>query len=265
MRQGRIIVGGMVMAVLAILSGCETSGNGGMAQPPRAKPARISVTLEGPTEDTSILAGVSTGSGELMILENDGSVTKTAIDSARGRQTLRQGDADMFNLTDVLIEDESIPLEALPKPPRAQDLAIEEFAARRRSALPVRIVPASEEMFLASQVRPYARGRKEARTDLVSVLVNLKPGVDATTALAYATCSLAAWATTTDTPYARHIRTLSGGSEEVVAFEAIYIMSKTMPLGLQVMEREQTLRDCGENGIPAQIMVGPVEGTKKNG
>lgn len=114
MRQAQHI-GMMAGAALAVLSGCAPSSNGGLSQPPRAKPATLPVQLEGPTEDTSVLAGLSTKSGELMILENDGSVTKTQLDSPRGRQTL-SGD-EVYSLASVLVSDDSMPLEALPKPP----------------------------------------------------------------------------------------------------------------------------------------------------
>lgn len=247
-----------------VLSGCAPSGgNGGLSEPPRAKPATLPVQLEGPTEDTSILAGISTKNGELMILENDGTVTKTQLDSPRGRETLGQGDA-MFSLASVLVTDDSLPLEALPKPPTAQDVALEEFAARRQSALPARIKPTAPDAFLGGTVTPVTSG-KTASADMVMVQVRLRQGVDETAAFAYATCTLAAWSKTTKTPFARHIRTIKGEDKGVQVVESIFTMSKTTPLGLQVMEREQTLRDCRAHGIPARLTVGPVEGTEKNG
>ncbi|WBU57033.1 hypothetical protein [Paracoccus sediminicola] len=263
----RVLIIGAVAGLLVSLAGCggEASSNGGLSSPPRAKPATLPVRLEGPTEDTSILAGVSTRSGELLILENDGSVSRTAVDSPRGRQTIRQADQEMFSLTDVLVTDETIALEDLPKPPSAQDLALEAFAARRGSALPARIVPAPAEAFLGASVRPVQSRAGQSISELVAVYVKLRQGVDGSAAFAYATCTLAAWSTTTDTPYARHIRTLSSERGGVLTVESIFTMSESLPLGLRVMERDETLQDCRANGIPARVVAGPVEGTEKNG
>lgn len=265
MRQGQII-GGAAMAAIAVLSGCAGSSDGGLSQPPRAKPATLPLQLEGPTEDTAVLAGVSTKNGEIMILENDGTVTTTKLDSARGQQALGRSSEMMFNLSDVLVEDESIVLENLPKPPTAQEIALEEFSKRRRSALPSHIARAPAEAFLTATVAPVSMGGKGDAGDLVAVQVTLKQGVDESTAFAYATCTLAAWSKTTKTPYARHIRTIAGeAAEGTKTVESIFTMSRSLPLGLQVMEREQTLRECGAHGIPARLTVGPVEGTEKNG
>ncbi|MFV0409134.1 MAG: hypothetical protein ACK5LJ_05385 [Paracoccus sp. (in: a-proteobacteria)] len=265
MRLERTI--GMIagMAALAALSGCGASDGGNLSTPPRMKPATLPVQLDGPTEDTAILGSVSTRDGELRILENDGSVTRTKVDSTQGRMTLRQSDADMLALSDVLVSDDLIPLEDLPKPPKAQDIALEEFAARRGSALPARIVPAEADKFLLVSVRPYATREEGKPSDLVAVLVNVAQGVDESAAFAYATCTLAAWSKTTNTPYARHIRTLTREDNGVLAVESTYIMSKSIPMGLQVMERDKTLSECRANGIPARVMVGPAEGMEKNG
>ncbi|TKW67425.1 MAG: hypothetical protein DI616_07210 [Paracoccus denitrificans] len=261
MRHRQIIGMGAMTALAAVLSACGAS-DAGLAQPPRAKPATLPVRLEGPTADTSILAGVSTKSGELLILENDGSVTRTKVDSDQGRQTLRQTDAAIFSLTDVLVEDTSVPLEDLPKPPRAQDIAIEEFAARRSTALPARIGRAPEDAFLGGAVVKIAQPGRKGGGDMVSVQVRLRQGVDESTAFAYATCTLAAWAKTSNTPYGRHIRTVFAEDGGVVSAESIFTMSKSTPLGLRVMEQEQTLQECRAHGIPARVAaVGPVKGT----
>ncbi len=265
MRQQAQHFGKAAATAFVVLSGCApSSSDGGLSMPPRPKPATLPVQLEGPTEDTSILAGVSTKSGELMILENDGSVTKTKLGSQHARETLGQTGTEAFSLASVLITDDSIPLEAMPRPPTAQDVALEEFAARRGSALPKRIKPTAPEAFLGGTVTPVTAG-KTAAGDLVMVQVRMQQGVDDSAAFAYATCTLAAWSKTTKTPFARHIRTMKGQDGEVQVVESIFTMSRTTPLGLQVMEREQTLRDCRAHGIPARLTVGPVEGTEKNG
>ncbi len=265
MRQVRIISGAAITAV-AVLSGCAATRDGGLSEPPRAKPATLPLKLEGPTEDTAVLAGVSTKSGEIMILENDGSVTTTRLDSPRGQQALGRSSEELFSLSDVLVEDSSVSVEDLPKRPSAQELALEAFAARRRSALPANIASAPAEAFLSAEVMPVSvRGGKEA-SDLVSVMVGLSEGVDESTAFAYATCTLAAWSETTKTPYARHIRTITRKENGRKTVESIFTMSKNTPMGLRVMEREETLRMCRAHGIPARLKAaGPVEGTEKNG
>ncbi|MBA4491992.1 hypothetical protein [Paracoccus sp. S1E-3] len=265
MRQQAGHIGMVAGAAFAVLSGCaSTSSDGGLSQPPRAKPATLPVQLEGPTEDTSILAGLSTKRGELMILENDGSVTTTKLDSPRGRQTLGQTGDEVYSLASVLVADDSMPVEALPKPPTAQDIALEKFAAKRGGLLPARITPTAPEAFLGGKVMAVGGG-KTGPADLVMVQVRLQQGVDDSAAFAYATCTLAAWSTTTKTPFARHVRTVKSEDKSVQVVESVFTMSKTMPLGLAVMEREQTLRDCRAHGIPARMTAGPVEGTKKNG
>lgn len=264
MRQQAQHFGKAAATAFVVLSGCAPPSGGGLSEPPRPKPATLPVQLEGPTEDTSVLAGVSTKSGELMVLENDGTVTKTKLGSAQARETLAQGGTEVFSLASILVTDDSMPLEAMPRPPSAQEIALEEFAARRRSALPARIKPTAPEAFLGGTVTPVTAG-KTASADMVMVQVRLQQGVDASAAFAYATCTLAAWSKTTKTPFARHIRTVKSEDEGVQVVESVFTMSKTTPLGLQVMEREQTLRDCRAHGIPARLTVGPVEGTKKNG
>ena len=57
MRHKQIIGMGVMTALTAMLSACAPS-DAGLAQPPRAKPATLPVRLDGPTADTSILAGV---------------------------------------------------------------------------------------------------------------------------------------------------------------------------------------------------------------
>ncbi|MFD1794413.1 hypothetical protein FQV27_08010 [Paracoccus aurantiacus] len=264
MRQGHII-SGAAMTAMAVLSGCAAQDRG-LAEPPRAKPATLPLQLEGPTADTSVLAGISTKNGELMILENDGTVTTTKLDSARGQQALGRGGDAMFNLSDVLVEDESIIVDDLPKPPTAQEIAMEEFAKRRRSALPAKIAATPPEAFLGATVTLLSIAGQKTPQDLVAVHVQLREGVDESAAFAYATCTLAAWARTTDTPYARHIRTIGTEAKGTKTVESIFTMSKKSPIGLRVMEREQTLRDCRAHGIPARVTAaGPVEGTDKNG
>ena len=143
------------------------------------------------------------------------------------------------------------------------DIALEKFAAQRSSLLPARITPTAPEAFLGGTVTPVG-GAKTGPADLVMVHVRLQQGVDDSAAFAYATCTLAAWSTTTKTPFARHVRTVKSEDKGVQVVESVFTMSKTTPLGLAVMEQEQTLRDCRAHGIPARLTAGPVKGTEKN-
>ena len=87
--------------------------------------------------------------------------------------------------------------------------------------------------------------------DRVEVSANLREGVDADIAFSYATCALARWAKEQGTPYARHIRTLQDQRNGKLLIGAAYMLSKDRPLGLRVMETNDTLRECRNRGIPA--------------
>ena len=139
-----------------------------------------------------------------------------------------------------------------PREPTAQEKALADFAARTR---PMRLnLPASFEAkpkdFQGAQVKSYENGRKKGGS-LVEVQANLRPGVDADTAFAYATCALASWADANGTPYARHIRTIRDetGGKDVVG--SVFILSGERPLGLTVMTTKDTLQECKTRGIPA--------------
>jgi hypothetical protein len=83
------------------------------------------------------------------------------------------------------------------------------------------------------------------------VTANLKPGVDADLAFAYATCALAGWAKGTGRDYARHIRTLQDKRRGKLVIGSVFTLSETRPMGLKVMETNDTLRACKDRGIPA--------------
>lgn len=252
----------VITAACAALIGCAKP----MPDPrPLPKPAQFRVTLEGPTADASLLASVSSKSGELLILEPDGSISKTKVDTPQGRMALAQ-DLDLMNLSDVLISDESIDVMGLPRPPSAQELAIKEFAARTQPALPRKIGPSRPEDFLDIQIHPleHSSGQKSHR-DLVEVAVNLRQGVDDSVGFAYATCALAGWADTAKVPYARHIRTLKDNGKGMLAIKSVFVTSKTEPMGLRVMETKQTLQSCKADGIPTQKTARAVKGNVKNG
>ncbi|MDO5529554.1 MAG: hypothetical protein Q4F71_09140 [Paracoccus sp. (in: a-proteobacteria)] len=241
----------------ALLAACEggPAGDGGLDQPPRAKPSRIAVSLEGPTADTRLLGRVATRDGALEVLEPDGSVSRMAVSSPQGRSALGRGDGGLLRLQDVLIEDTSEVYEYIEPGPTAQERALEQFAARTGPALPATLPPFAAEDFIGAEIAllRLRDAPQEGGDDLVRVTVNLRRGVDDSVALAYATCSLAAWADRGPARYARHIRSLSANRSGVMALEAVFTMSRTQPMGLRVMETRQTLQDCRARGIPAGI------------
>lgn len=232
--------------VLAACSEADAPSDGR----PRAKPAEVTATVAG-TKGLG-QARISTQSGEILILEEDGSVTTLDLDSAGGRDAFQVTEADLAALNANL--DLSFaglaPVARAPRGPTAQEKAIEAFAARTAPALPV-ITPETEidpEVFLAVKVEALSEGRG---ADLVEVTANLRQGVDADIAFSYATCALAGWAKDNGNLYGRHIRTLQARRDGKLLIGSAFLMSDSRPLGLRVMETEETLRECSARGIPA--------------
>ena len=93
--------------------------------------------------------------------------------------------------------------------------------------------------------------RVRGQAHLVEVRANLRRGVDAGTAFAYATCALASWADAKGTPYARHIRTIRDERDGKVVVGSDYTHSGERPMGLTVMTTKDTLQECKTRGIPA--------------
>lgn len=242
-------------ALIALVAGCNGNGEG-LAERPKAKPDEVSVALADPDpqQGSSPIrqARVSTKSGEILILEPDGSVTAMQLDSPAGRRVMQKTDQQM-----AALRDGSSPAWAgvvakgvRRDGPTAQEVAMQEFAAQSGPALPdARAEGALDPAdFLGVRV---ARVSPDQATDLVEVSANLREGVDADIAFSYATCALASWAKDQGTPYARHIRTLQDESGGKMRIGAVYMLSDDRPLGLRVMETNQTLRDCKDRGIPA--------------
>ena len=245
-----------VMAALGAvaLAGCEPLA----ATPdgrPKAKPAQMVAQVAAPGQKagdaTLTRARISTKSGEILILEEDGSVTTMDLDSPEGQDAFTISEADLAALNANLdLDFGGLVAASLPKEKTAQEKALEAFAARREPALPTlredqAVDPAQ---FIAAKVEPMNRGRA---TDLVEVTANLRQGVDADIAFSYATCALAGWAKENGTPYGRHIRTLQAERNGKLLIGSAFILSQDKPLGLRVMETEETLRECRARGIPA--------------
>jgi hypothetical protein len=51
--------------------------------------------------------------------------------------------------------------------------------------------------------------------------------------------------------YGRHVRTLQDTRDGKLTIRAAFTLSDQKPMGLRVMETEDTLRECKARGIPA--------------
>ncbi|MGR3247858.1 MAG: hypothetical protein ACU0DH_08995 [Paracoccus sp. (in: a-proteobacteria)] len=240
----------IAMTVLA-LGGCFT-GTDGTTDRPRTKPSELSALAAAPGGGAPLgRARVSTQSGEILILEEDGSVTTMDLDSPAGRDAFQVTEADLAALNANLDLDLSgVAARNLPREKTAQQKAIEAFAARTGPALPAMRegVEVDPEQFIAAKVEVLGSGD---RNDLVEVTANLRQGVDADIAFSYATCALAGWAKANGAPYGRHIRTLQAERNGKLLIGSAFTLSQDKPMGLRVMETENTLRECRSRGIPA--------------
>lgn len=242
-------------ALIALLAGCASDGTG-LAERPKAKPEKVTVAVADPNrkegEAPITRAQLSTKSGEILILEPDGSVSTMQLDSPQGRAVFRATERQMAALRDGSSPDwDGVVAKGVRREgPNARDLALQEFAAQSGPALPqlgdgVSVDPAD---FLGTTVRAIA---PDKASDLVEVSAELREGVDADIAFSYATCALARWADKNGTSYARHIRTVQDDRDGKLRIGAAYMLSDDRPLGLHVMETKDTLRQCKDRGIPA--------------
>ena len=255
--RGRIIT--LLAGAVLVVAGCAPESKG-LATPPRAKPPEVKVKIV----DRSIAgtklsrARVSTKSGDILILEPDGSVSAVSLDSPAGRDAFEVTEEELaalevnlgLDLSPADIANFDIVAPEKPRLPTAQEKAIEAFAARTRPTLPSfpKGFAADPQSFIASRVDVISADK---RGDLVEVTANLKPGVDADLAFAYATCALAGWADTRGKSFGRHIRTLQNKRDGRLVVGSVFTLSDTQPLGLRVMETKDTLRECKVRGIPA--------------
>ncbi|MDB6176124.1 hypothetical protein PAF17_01215 [Paracoccus sp. Z330] len=244
------------LVACGLVWGC--SGDNRDGRPPE-KPDHVTaqVVTDGKVGGKPALsrARISTKSGEILILEEDGSVTKMDLDSDAGRDAFDVTEADLMALNANLDLDfgagrgGSLPSYRSGRK-TAQEKALEEFAKRTQPALPdwdeSRIVEAED--FIGSKVATLGDGD---RADLVEVTANLREGVDADIAFSYATCALAGWAKGEGAKYGRHIRTLQQTRDGKLLIGAAFTISDSKPMGLRVMETNETLRECKARGIPA--------------
>lgn len=243
--------------LIALGAGCLLAACGVSGDPqarPAAKPATLGVhAIDSQGQPTH--ARVSTKSGELLILEPDGSVTQMPVDSNGARDAFAVTDADLAGLGVNL----SLDLSHLPAAMRvpsargrtltAQERALAAFAARSRPLLPVAPEGLAPEVFAGAAVRDLGQGADGTR--MVSVRADLAPGLDAGVAFAYATCALAEWVDANDAGYARHVRSLPLRQGGKTGIESVFTLSRgARPMGLRVLEAGDTLRACARLGIP---------------
>lgn len=231
------------LAGLAVLAGCAAEG----VQGPQAMPDTAATGVA----PVMTFARVSTKSDEILILEPDGRVTSMELDSAAGRDAFVVSEAELAALNSNLSLDLSrLSGDAQASGSTAQEQALKAFAALTQPALPewhdgVTVTP---EDFIGTRV---ARLDPDGTGDLVEVTANLREGVDADIAFSYATCALAGWAKAEGANYGRHIRTLQATRNGKLLIGAAFTISDSKPLGLRVMETNETLRECKARGIPA--------------
>lgn len=242
----------------ALLAGCFAEQKADLR--PQAKPAQLGVTViksdaGSPTKSVLTRGRISTKSGDILILEPDGSVSELSLDTPGGRDAFAVTEADLLALNDNLGLNLSGLADMGPvsrRGPTAQEQALADFAARTR---PLRLnlpetFEADPKDFQGAEVSGLGDARKGGSA-LVEVNANLRDGVDADTAFAYATCALASWADAKGTPYARHIRTLSDTRNGKMIVGSVFTLSEEKPMGLTVMTTKETLQECKARGIPA--------------
>lgn len=232
------------LALTAVLSGCDDGGGAGSGTDPfrpKDKPARFDTTLE--TASGALTARVETRSGEVVVTDLEGRARRLPLAEAQGRAASAAS--------------------ALPDGVTAQELIEAEFEAQRRPALPAGERPFDASAFYGARVVPLdldrpaegaggrSRNAASGGPQLVEVTAEMKQGVDADSAFAYATCALASWAKRTGTPYARHVRTLTQGVDGRLRVASLFTVSRSEPMGLSVVEAGATLAECEARGIPA--------------
>lgn len=239
------------LAGAAMLAGCD----GGAADArPKPKPDMMTARVATPGvggKAPLTLARISTKSGEILILEPDGQVTTMALDSPEGQDAFAVSEADLMALNANLDLNLGAGIAAdLPPRQTAQDKALEEFAARTQPALPTWATGLTVDPKDFRGARVASLG-PDGSSSLVEVTANLREGVDADIAFSYATCALAGWAKKNGEAYGRHVRTLQDTRDGKLLIGAAFTLSDTKPMGLRVMETEDTLRECKARGIPA--------------
>lgn len=252
--SGRALI--LLTAVTAVLAGCATDG---AKDRPRPKPEALVVNFvqplsEKPGKAKLSRARISTKSGDIQILEPDGTITEMELDEGGIDAFAAVSEADLMMLNDNLNLNFAgrRDLGPVAKKPTAQELALANFRARTQPLFPnlKKDFSASPEMFKGVQIEGLKDSKGRSR-DMVKVNATLKRGVDADTAFAYATCALADWAKANGKHYARHIMTDQAKRNGELQVGAYFTLSNEQPMGLKVMKSDETLQICKDRGIPA--------------
>lgn len=86
--------------------------------------------------------------------------------------------------------------------------------------------------------------------DMVSFRVAMKGAGDEAAVEAYGRCAAAQYALIRGAGFARHVRTQVAKAGDTWRGDAVYLISAALPRGLQTIDAEVTVRDCGELRIP---------------
>ncbi|MDN5568994.1 MAG: hypothetical protein L0G27_09685, partial [Paracoccus sp. (in: a-proteobacteria)] len=150
----------------ALLAGCETTNGKASDGRPKAKPAQMSAHVAAPGRKagaaTLSLARISTKSGEILILEEDGSVTTMDLDTPEGQDAFTVSEADLAALNANLdLDFAGLVAAQLPKEKTEQEKALEAFAARSQPAWPTLNASQSidPDQCIAAKVGPMTKGR----------------------------------------------------------------------------------------------------------
>lgn len=237
-----------LLAMAGLLAACSPQ------EPARPMPKPDNLTAHATDRNGQLTRGrVSTKSGEILILEPDGTVTQLALDSPAGRNAFDLTESDLAALgVNLSLDLSGLPPAVGPAAPgrmTAQQRALEAFAARSRPLLPAVPQGIDRQYFIDARVTRLDDGK--GADGLVMVAADLAAGVDAETAFAYATCALAGWAEANRIGYARHVRSLSHRKRGKTRIDAVFTLSQGVrPMGLRVMEPKETLAACEQAGVP---------------
>ena len=87
-------------------------------------------------------------------------------------------------------------------------------------------------------------------TDMVSFSVAMTGAKDRADVEAYGRCAAAQYALIRGAGFARHVRTNVARTGDTWRGDAVYLISTALPEGLQTIDAEVTVQDCGSLGIP---------------
>ncbi len=86
--------------------------------------------------------------------------------------------------------------------------------------------------------------------DMVSFLLELRGARGAADIDDYAGCAAAQYALIRGYGYARHVRTNTNEMNGLTRADAVYVISREQPRGLDVIPAEARVRECSGSGIP---------------